>query len=119
MNCPAYTTVESVKVRLGNKIQFQRDPDKVEDGEVANDFLLQLIIDAETNIEQELRSRYAIPFRSKRDNTFSGLPDHTKRAIRRVVDMSATIEILDFDFGRGGHNDSNTYTENLKKTLET
>lgn len=116
LNCnPLYTTVDSVKVRLANKVQFQADPRVVADGELPNDLLLQIIIDAETEVEQDLRSRYAIPFVSKSKNSFAALPDHSKRAFRWAVDMRAVLLVLDTDFGRGTHINAEGYKESFEK----
>jgi phage gp36-like protein len=61
-----YTTVDSVKVRLAGKVQFQEDCNSLQNGELPDLLLLQLIRDAETETEQDLRSRYSVPFRSIR-----------------------------------------------------
>lgn len=111
--CPLYTSTQSVKVRLANKVQFQEDPEVVAQGELSNEFLNQLIVDAETDVEQELRGRYAVPFRSKKTNQWADLPDHTKRAIRQAVDMRAVMNVLEIDFGRGTHIDSDNYKDPL------
>ena len=105
---PLYTTVESVKVRLANKVQFQSGA-TLQDGELPNELLCQLIQDAETEVEQDLRTRYAIPFRSIRSGKYSDLPDHSKRAIRTAVDLRAVTIILETDFGRGTHISADGY----------
>lgn len=97
---PIYTTVESVKVRLANKVQFQSQA-ILQDGEIPDALLNQIIVDAETAVEQYLRGRYAIPFQSKTTLNFSGLPDHSKRAIRVACDLMSVIRILGTDFGSG------------------
>ena len=119
MSKSCYTTFDSVKIRLANKVQFQNNPSGAIDGELSDAFLEQLISDAEVQVEQELRSRYAIPFRSIKRGTYIDLPDHTKRAIRMVVDQSAVMLILLTDFGRGTHNDGDYYFLNLKKNYES
>lgn len=116
--CPIYTTVDSVKVRLAGKVQFQEDPEDLANGELPNALLIQLIVDSETEIEQDLRSRYAIPFRSIRSGFFKDLPDHTKRAIRMAVDMKSVMNIIDTDFGRGTHINADGYKKNLVKHYE-
>lgn len=116
--CPLYTTVESVKARLANKVQFQADPKVVEDGELPDALLLQLIADAEAWVEQDLRSRYAVPFRSKIRGTYVGLPDHSKRAIRTAVDFRATVMVLETDFGRGSHIAGDNYAETMQKRYD-
>ena len=112
-----YTTVESVKVRLAGKVQFQSG-DELLDGELPNDLLCQLISDAETEVEQDLRTRYSIPFRSASKGTFTGLPDHSQRAIRIVVDFKAVLKILETDFGRGSHINAEGYEESMKARYE-
>lgn len=107
---PLYTTVESVKVRLANKVQFQSGTTPVE-GELPNDLLCQLINDAETEVEQDLRTRYAVPFQSVRTGSYADLPDHTKRAIRVAVDLRCVVMILETDFGRGTHINSEGYVK--------
>jgi hypothetical protein len=111
---PIYTTIDSVKVRLAGKVQFE-SPDGLQDGELPNALLLQLILDAETEVEQDLRSRYKIPFQSKRTHEWTGLPDHSKRAIRQIVDSKAIMNVMDTDFGRGGHIDASKYLEGAEK----
>lgn len=110
---PMYTTVDSVKIRLAGKVQFQSD-DGLLDGELPNALLCQLINDGETEVEQDLRTRYAIPFQSKTTKNYSGLPDHTKRAIRVAVDMMAVMKVLETDFGRGSAVNGENYYKNLK-----
>ncbi len=118
-----YTTFDSVKIRLVNKVQFQAVPDEVADGELPNSLLEQLIRDAETEIEMKLRSRYAVPFSSITNGTFCGLPDHTKRAIRKVVDLQAVLFIMGTDFGRGTHITAEGYVDQdairLKNEINT
>lgn len=106
---PLYTTFDSVKVRLTQKIQFQKDCENLQEGELPDAFLAQLIGDAETAVEQELRGRYSIPFQSIGTSRWEDLPDHTKRAIRRVVDFRSVMEVLRSDFGRGTHVDGEKY----------
>jgi hypothetical protein len=78
-----------------------------------DELLGQLIVDAETAVEQDLRGRYAIPFRSKRLNSFEGLPDHSRRAIRSIVDTMSCIMILRESFGVGTHITAEGYLKNL------
>lgn len=110
---PIYTTVDNVKVRLANKVQFQADPAYVQDGEIPNELLTQIIVDSETEVEQDLRSRYAIPFQSKRTRQYVDLPDHTRRALRNIVDMKCVMNILSTDFGRGTHVNADDYKKDL------
>lgn len=112
---PLYTTYESVKVRLANKVQFQKDDEQLAEGELPTELLGQLICDAETEVEQDLRSRYMVPFRSKSTGQYCDLPDHSKRAIRVVVDFQAVLYVLDTDFGRGSHINADKYKENFEK----
>lgn len=116
--CLLYTTVESVKVRLANKVQFQSNPAELLQGELPDDLLCQLIVDSETAVEQELRGRYMIPFQSKSKGGYDNLPDHTKRAIRMVVDMRSVIMILETDFGRGTHVNGDEYSKRLTKSYD-
>lgn len=112
-----YTTLDSVKVRLTGKVQFESASGLL-DGELPNALLVQLIVDAETEVEQDLRSRYAIPFRSQRTNQWADLPDHSKRAIRIVVDFKAVLKILETDFGRGTHINAEGYEKDMKDRYE-
>lgn len=106
---PLYTTFESVKVRLVNKVRFESSTK--EEGELPNALLCQLVQDAEMNVEMALRGRYAIPFQSKRTGRFSDLPNHTQRAIRQAVDFQSVILILQTDFGRGTHISAEGYVD--------
>jgi hypothetical protein len=113
-----YTTFGSVKARLTGKVQFQKDNEELKEGELPTALLEQLICDAETEVENELRSRYLVPFQSKKYGNFEQLPDHTKRAIRVVVDFVAVMKVLDTDFGRGSHVDAEDYYTQTKETYE-
>lgn len=115
---PIYTTVSSVKIRLTNKVQFQTDPNVCIEGQIPNELLGQLIVDAETEVEQDLRSRYAIPFRSKTTGDFEGLPDHSKRALRIAVDLKAVTKILETDFGSGTHINAEDYFKTSEEHYE-
>lgn len=115
---PIYTTFDNVKVRLANKVQFQRDPEAVQEGELPDALLGQLIVDAETEVEQDLRSRYAIPFQSIRTGRYADLPDHSKRALRVAVDLRAIVMVLETDFGRGTHVSAEGYTTTDKDHYE-
>jgi len=116
-NEPVYTTVDSVKVRLAGKVQFQAGSVPV-DGEFPNDLLCQLIVDAETDVEQELRNRYAVPFRSIRTGRFIDMPNHSIRAVRSLVDARAVILVLSTDFGRGTHIDGSEYYKAMEAQYE-
>ena len=115
---PLYTTFASVKVRLANKIQFQSGKEP-EQGELPDELLSQLVSDAETQVEQDLRGRYAIPFQSKSRGTFKDLPDHSARAIRMAVDMQAVMQVLRTDFGRGTHINAEDYFESAEKAYKS
>lgn len=113
-----YTAVENVKNRLVNKVQFQRVQGAVQEGEMPDDFLSQLIVDAETEVEQDLRSRYFIPFQTKDDKPFRSLPEHSQRAIRMAVELKAVVIILQTDFGRGTHVDADPYIKSCSDHYE-
>ncbi len=116
---PIYTTLDNVKVRLANKVQFQRDPSTVQEGELPDALLGQLIVDAETEVEQDMRSRYAIPFQSSRTGRYADLPDHSQRALRVAVDLRAVIMILETDFGRGTHVNADGYVNSDQKHYDS
>jgi hypothetical protein len=107
---PIYTTFDSVKVRLTNKVQFQ-DGDEPQEGEVPNLLLGQIVVDAEADVESDLSSRYAIPFQSKQYGNFAQLPEHTKSQLRRACDLRAVELVLMTDFGRGTHTSGKKYSE--------
>lgn len=115
---PIYTTLDNVKVRLAGKVQFQADPKAPVDGELPDALLGQLICDAETMVEQDLRGRYAVPFRSKAKGTWPALPDHSRRALRTAVDMRAVLLILSTDFGRGTHVSAEAYSKDYKEQYD-
>lgn len=114
---PIYTTVQSVKVRLAGKVQFQSQCPPL-DGELPDDLLGQLIVDSETLVEQKLRGRYAIPFQSATTGTYAGLPDHTKRALRVVCDMRSVMMVLTTDFGRGTHIAGDEYAKDTEDAYD-
>lgn len=116
-----YTTLDSVKIRLQNKVQFQSAIGSVPDsnvpllqGQIADSFLDQMIKDGETEVEQALRGRYMIPFQSIRTGQFRDLPDHTQRVIRMLCDLKATLIVLASDFGLGTHITADPYAKSLK-----
>lgn len=111
---PIYTTMDSVKVRLHSKVQFQEGAEP-EDGELPTALLAQLIRDAETQVEQELRGRYAIPFQNAKGGDFHTLPDSSQRALRVAIDSQAVMMILSTDFGRGSATDGSKYYDDLDK----
>ena len=113
-----YTELENVKARLVNKVQFQRDPLIVSEGELSDEFLLRLVCDAETEVEQDLRSRYYIPFQTKDDKPFRVLPEHSQRAIRMAIELKAVVIILQTDFGRGTHVDADPYIRSCNDHYE-
>lgn len=121
---PRYVRVDSVRVRLAGKVQVQADPRKpsereyVEDGTMPYELLLQLICDAETEIEQELRSRYAVPFVSRTTGMFSDLPYHSKRALCQVIEDKAVLLVLETDFGTGTHNSAEGYRTNVQSRMD-
>lgn len=107
---PLYTTFDSVKTRLQQKIQFQQKDLPAQEGEMSDQLLAQIISDAETEVEADLRGRYAIPFRSKTRGDYASLPDHSKRSIRMAVDLKSVYLILMWDYGRGTHIDGEEYS---------
>lgn len=109
---PIYTSTDSVKVRLAGKVAFQSGATPSQ-REMPDSLLQQIIVDAETAVEQDLRGRYAIPFRSIKSDAWKPLPDHTKRAIRTIVDMKACILILSDSFGSGTHITADGYIAKL------
>lgn len=111
-----YTTVDSVKVRLSGKVKFQQGEKPIA-GELPDLLFIQIVRDAETQIEQELRSRYFIPFQRSDGGAFALLPDHTQRAIRMVVDSQAVSFILETDFARSGNTSGDNYDEKRKDAL--
>ena len=117
---PIYTTFDSVKIRLQGKVTFKDSTTPIGRGDrvMSDELLGQMIVDAETAVEQELRGRYAVPFRSKRSGTYEQLPDHTKRAIRTIVDQKACMLILIDSFGSGTHINADGYLKNLTETYE-
>ena len=116
--CPLYTTYPSVKVLLANKVQFQSSPTDLIDGELPDVLLGVLISRAETRTEQDLSTRYEIPFTSIKYGQYKMLPDHTRRGIQTAVDLRAVVEVLMTDFGRGTHVNGETYYKNSLKEYE-
>lgn len=116
--CPLYTTYANVKVLLANKVQFQTSPTELLDGELPEALLGALISRAETRVEQDLCSRYAIPFTSIKYKEYKFLPDHTKRGIQTAVDLRSVMEVLMTDFGRGTHVNGETYFKNSLKEYD-
>lgn len=111
-----YTTVDSVKTRCAGKVQFQQEKVALPE-EMSNDLLYQLIQDAEADIELALSERYFVPFQRTDGAAYSHLPDHTKRQLRKVVDLRAVELILGTDFARGGHTDGDEAAPRTKDFL--
>lgn len=112
-----YTTVQSVKVRLGAKVQFQSGETPLQE-EISDEMLWQLISDAEHDLEMALMSRYYLPFQGAGGAPFATLPAVTVHQIRKAVDMRAVILVLAWDFGRGGHTDGSEFASDLEKKYE-
>jgi hypothetical protein len=104
---PIYTSIESVVIRLAGKVSTDTSNPRA----VPKELLNQLIVDAETAVEQDLRGRYAVPFQSIKGQTFQALPDHSKRAIRTIVDTMSVIMILRYSFGSGTHITGDGFTK--------
>ena len=117
-NGPIYTTPDSVKIRLSNKVRFVDENDPSDDRGMPNALLCQLIMDAEMEVEQDLRSRYCIPFQHNVTGRYSDLPDHTQRAIRTVVDFMAVVKVLETDFGSGSHINADGYAADQRQHYE-
>jgi hypothetical protein len=117
--CPLYTSYDNVRVLLANKVQFQTSSTVLNDGELPNALLGQLISRAETRTEQDLSTRYSIPFTSSVNGQYSTLPEHTRRAIQTAVDLRAVIEVLMTDFGRGTHVNAEGYFKNSNESYES
>lgn len=115
MFTPRYTTVDNVKVRLISKVQFQQDPAVIEQGEIPDALLHQIIRRAESKVELDVRSRYAIPFRSKRTCQWADLPEHTKSPLLELIDLMAVRMVLGTDFGRGTHVNAEGYVSTVKE----
>jgi hypothetical protein len=116
---PIYSTLDNVKQRLAGKVQFQRRSGVVEEGEMSDDLLAQLIVDAETEVEADLSSRYAVPFVTIQGGPFRTLPDHSQRAIRTAVEFKAVILILGTDFGRSSPVNGEGYLRFASEQYET
>lgn len=115
---PLYTTYDNVKVLLANKVQFQLNADSIQDGELPNLLLGQLISRAETRVEQDLSTRYFIPFQSIKTCRYCDLPDHSRRGLQTAVDLRAVVEVLMTDFGRGTHVNAESYYKNSMTEYE-
>lgn len=116
---PVYTTVDSVRIRLSGKVNFQDDPKApLEQGQLSEQLFRQLIRDGETRVEQDLRGRYAIPLQSKRTKKFVDLPDSTQRALRTIIDWMAVMMVLTTDFGAGTHLNGEEYSAKIEEFYE-
>lgn len=112
-----YTTPESVKVRLGSKVQFQAGSTPLQE-ELSNELFFQLVRDAEADVELALCARYFVPLQGAGGGPFGTLPDHTIRQIRKAVDLRAQALIIDQDFGRSGHTDASAFSKQIAEQYE-
>lgn len=113
-----YTTVRRVKNRLAGKVFFTDDPDANPD-RMPEELLLQLIEEAESDVEHDMSPRYKAPFQTPEGKNFANLPDATTGFIRALVDIKAVSRVLETDFGSGSATDGDKYAKMIEKRYNT
>lgn len=109
-----YIRFEDVRLRVLGKIKFTDDPD--EENKMPIQLARRLIDEAESDVEQDLSRRYAVPFQTVDGQPYQMLPQRpTRDYIRTLCEMKAVIRLLETDFGESSASDSSKYTEKLEK----
>jgi hypothetical protein len=115
---PAYITFEDVKERLAGKVKFSDDDS--DNNLMPRSLAIELINEAEGNVEQDLSPRFQAPFVHSETGKFKDLPDRpTKNIIRRLCTIRACILILEDDFGSGSNVDASKYVQSLEKRYDS
>lgn len=111
----AYISQTEVLVRLAGKVRVTDNPD-AEPNRLPLLLLNRLIVEAESQVEQDLSTRYAAPFVTVDGGAFSQLPERPTRFILKTLcELMAVLRVLETDFGRGSGIDGSKYGENLMK----
>lgn len=110
---PLYTNPRDVQSRLVGKVSFSdndEDPNKV-----GRKLLLQLIDEAESQVEVDLSSRYAAPFQTDTGGAYGTLPLRpTQNTLKNLCELMSVIRVLETDFGDGTVVDAEKYLKNIK-----
>lgn len=109
-----YISIEMVKVRLAGKVRI--DENSEDPNQMPLSLALELMDQAEGDIELELSPRYATPFEKDGGGGFNALSDRpTKRIIRTLCLNAAVMYILATDFGKGSAVNGDEYVKLLRK----
>jgi hypothetical protein len=112
-----YTREEEVTLRLRGKVRFTESDD--DENKMPLRLLRRLINEAEGDVEQELSTRYFIPFQTDDGKKFDLLPERpTKEFLRTLCEIKSVLAVLDTDFGRGTVVDGSKYAERLKERYD-
>jgi len=108
-----YIKFEDVRIRLIGKVRFTDD--ESEENKMHTSLANNLILEAETQVEQDLSPRYAAPFVHETGSKFETLPDISKNSIKTLCKIKSVILILETDFGSGTAIDAEKYIGRLEK----
>lgn len=114
-----YVNISELKIRLIGKVAFDDDGD--DPNKLPTQLALQLLSQAEAEVELELSPRYFVPFMADSGSgtgTFSGLPRATKQLIKTLCLNTACLYILGTDFGRGSAVQGEKYGKDLKNQYD-
>lgn len=113
---PNYVTLDQVEKRLQGKVRFTTDED--DDNKMQESLALELIDEAEAEVEMRLSIRYEIPFQTTDGAAFDNLPTVTKNQIKAVVLSEAIKRVMMTDFGRGSVAGGEEYAKSAIKVAE-
>ena len=112
-----YTTAAEVKERVLGKVKFTDNSE--DENAVSSGFLIQIIDEAESEVELRLSVRYDVPFQGDNEEAFTTLPTTTQVQIKTLCRMEAVRRILNYDFGRGSAIESDGYYKGIHQDYET
>jgi hypothetical protein len=111
---PIYISLTQVQARLAGKVSIDdsgEDPNKI-----SAQLALELMDQAEGDVELSLSPRYAAPFQTDGGQPFQALCERpTKRIIRTLCLNAAVMYILGTDFGKGSAVSGDEYIKELRK----
>lgn len=108
-----YISADDIKPRVAGKVRFTDSDD--DPNKVGPKLLMQLISEAESQVELDLSERYLVPFVTDAGLPFAKLPDHpTRRNLTNLCILQSAIRILETDFGDGTVVDAGKYVKSLR-----
>jgi hypothetical protein len=118
---PLYTTFSAIRDRLRGKVRFsdQDDVDHDDENYFPKRLALNLIDEAEGQVELHLSPRYTAPFQTDAGAPFAQLPIRpTIQLLKTMAELQACMRILETDFGSGTAMEGDKYTKSLAKRYD-